>query len=177
MRAQLNFWTFLGFFAGLVTPEAFHPWALLWAMVAMGWWGIVLLRSKASSYRLIPILALVVLSTGCAASNKAMIYTEEGLRGAEQGWDAHYNAEADRCEKLHEPKTPEMEACFGQTYDADAAVAIAVQSSVALLRAYWRRRAAGEKPDLAQVLREIQAIVNDLPPQAKQYFDRVKGIP
>jgi len=48
---------------------------------------------------------------------------------------------------------------------------------VALLRAYWRRRAAGEKPDLSQVLLEIQAIFDDLPPEAKQFFDRVRGIP
>lgn len=116
---------------------------------------------------------------GCAhqAQNKAALYTEEGLRGAEQGWDTYYNSEADRCEKLHEPQTPEMEACFGQTYDIDAQVAKVVESAVALLRAYWRRRAAGEDPDLSQVLSEIQALVDDLPPEAKAYFDRVKGIP
>lgn len=176
MSAHLNFWTFLGFLAGLVTPDAFRPWALGWALLALGWWGIVLLRSKLGSYRLIPVL-LVGMCMACAASNKAMIYTEEGLRGAEQGWDAAYNAEADRCEALHEPKTPEMEACFGATYDANAAVGVAVQSAVAILQAYWRRRAAGEKPDLKQALLEIQAIFNSLPPQAKQYFDRVKGIP
>lgn len=126
--------------------------------------------------RLVVFLSLPCLA-GCAASDKATIYTEEGLRGAEQGWDGYYNDEADRCESLHEPKTPEMEQCLGATYDADAAVALVVQSAVALLRGYWIARAAGENPDLTKVLTQIQALIDDLPPEAKKYFDRVKGIP
>jgi hypothetical protein len=177
MRAHLNFWTFLGMFAGLITPDPLRVWGLVWCLVAMTFWGFTIVRHKIGGYSVIPILLVALVLPACAASNKAAIYTEEGLRSAEQGWDAYFNAEADRCEKLHEPKTPAMEACFGETYDADAAVATTVQSAVALLRTYWRRRADGEKPDLMQILKEVQALFDDLPPQAKQYFDRVKGIP
>lgn len=177
MRAHLNFWTFLGFFAGLITPDFFRPWAFGWAILALAFWGVMIVLRRIGAYSVIPLLLALVSISACAASNRAMIYTEEGLRGAEQGWDAAYNTKADRCEGMHEPKTPEMEACFGKTYDADAAVAKVVKTSVALLRSYWRHRAAGEKPDLAQVLKEIQALVADLPPEARQYFDRVRGIP
>lgn len=123
------------------------------------------------------VISLAVAAPACAASDKATVYTEEGLRAAEQGWDGHYNAEADRCEKLHEPETPAMEKCFGHTYDVDAVVATAVKSAVALLRGYWTARAAGKSPDLAKVLAEIQVLVDDLPPEAKKYFDRVRGLP
>ena len=126
--------------------------------------------------RRLPLL-VVLLVGACAASDKALVYTEEGLRAAEQGWDGHYDSEADRCEKLHDPQTPEMETCFGDTYDADAAVAKVVQSAVALLRGYWVARAAGETPDFASVVAQVQALVDDLPPEAKKYFERVKGIP
>lgn len=120
---------------------------------------------------------LAVALPACAASDKATIYTEEGLRAAEQGWDGYYNSEGDRCERLHEPKTPGMEECFGDTYDADAAVALVVQNAVALLQTYWRARAAGDKPDLMSILKEVQTLIDDLPPEAKKYFDRVRGLP
>lgn len=121
------------------------------------------------------ISLVLVLLVGCAANQK-VIYTEEGLRAAEQAWDGYYRAEAERCEKLHEPETPEMETCFGKTYDADAHIATAVQSAVAVLRTYWAARAAGDKPDFAEVLRQVQAIVDDLPPEARKYFDNVRGL-
>lgn len=123
------------------------------------------------------LLALVLLASACAGSDKKSIYTEEGLRAAEQGWDGYYNTEADRCESLHEPKTPQMEACLGATYDADAVVAKVVQAAVAILRGYWIARAQGEDPDFAAVFKQIQALIDDLPPEAKTYFHRVKGIP
>jgi hypothetical protein len=147
----------------------------MYAVFFLAWWRCVLLQRHLRSRLVLP-LALALVMPACAASDKATIYTEEGLRAAEQGWDGNYNAEGDRCENLHEPKTPGMEDCFGKTYDADAAVALVVKSAVALLRGYWRRRAAGEKPDLAQVLKEVQALVDELPPEAKKYFDRVKGL-
>lgn len=175
MREKLNLWTFVGMLAGLLTPDWLWPIAAGWAIVAIAWWSIILLRRKIGGYSVIPVLAILFM--GCAASNKALIYTEEGLRSAEQGWDAYYNAEADRCEALYEPKTPDMEACFGKTYDADAVVGKVVESAIASLRSYWRRRAAGEQPDLAQVLRELGALIDDLPPEARTYFDRVRGIP
>lgn len=120
---------------------------------------------------------LLAFAPACAALDKATVYTEEGLRGAEQGWDTQYNAEGDRCEKLHDPQTPAMEECFGSTYDANAMVGTVVKSAVALLRGYWIARAAGENPDLAKILTEVQALIDDLPPEAKKYFDRVKGLP
>lgn len=119
----------------------------------------------------------LICSVSCAVSDKASVYTEEGLRAAEQGWDGYYNAEADRCESLHEPETSGMEKCLGSTYDADAAVAMVVKSAVVLLRGYWVARAAGENPDIAEILSQIQGLIDDLPPEAKKYFDRVKGIP
>lgn len=120
----------------------------------------------------------ILLTMGCAHSaNKAVVYTEEGLRAAETTWDGYYRFEAERCESRYEPKTPEMEECFGSTYDADAKVAEAVQSAVALLRTYWLARATGKDPDFAELMREVQKIVDDLPPEAGQYFARVKGVP
>lgn len=114
----------------------------------------------------------------CAASNKAAVYTENGLRAGEQAWDAYYREEAARCEKLHEPQTPEMETCFGATYDADAAVATAIESAVALLRTYWLARAAGQEPDPSwtEIMAEVEQILRDLPPEALEFFQRVRGI-
>jgi hypothetical protein len=118
----------------------------------------------------------LLLCFGCAHGNRAALYTEDGLRAAESAWDAYYRAEAARCERLHEPRTPEMEACFGNTYDADGRVGTAVQSAVSLLRAYWAARAAGGRPDLQALLQQVAAIVRDLPPEARAYFDKVKGL-
>lgn len=141
---------------------------------------ILFLRARALVLRLahgyVPLAILLVLC-GCAHTDKVTIYTEEGLRGAEQGWDGYYNAEADRCESLYEPKTPEMEDCFGKTYDVNAAVGKVVRSAVALLQGYWIARAAGEHPDFAEIITQIQTMIDELPPEAKQYFDRVRGIP
>lgn len=119
---------------------------------------------------------LAILLVGCAASDKALVYTENGLRAGEGAWDGHYRSEAKRCEKLHEPETPEMEVCFGQTYDADAKVETAIKSAVALLRAYWTARAAGKNPNWAQVAQQVKAILDELPPEALAYFEKVKGI-
>lgn len=107
-----------------------------------------------------------------------MLVTEEGLRAAEASWDAHYHATADRCEAKHAPQTPEMEQCFGATYDANYAVDIAVQAAVYGLREYWQARALGAEPDrpLGEVLREIARMFERLPPEAREYFTRVTGI-
>lgn len=121
-------------------------------------------------------IVLLLFCSACAASNKIAVYTENGLTAGEQIWDVHYRSEAARCEKLHEPKTSGMEQCFGDTYDADAKVATAIQSAVALLRTYWTARAAGEKPDWAETLKQVQAIIDGLPPEAVGYFKRVAGL-
>jgi hypothetical protein len=122
------------------------------------------------------IAILLLLVSACAAADKATVYTENGLRAGEQAWDGHYRSEATRCEQLHEPETPEMEACFGHTYDADAKVATAITTAVALLRAYWAARAAGEQPDWKAVAQQVTAIIEALPPEARAYLERVKGI-
>jgi hypothetical protein len=121
------------------------------------------------------LLACCVLF-GCAAADKALVYTENGLRAGEQSWDGHYRSEATRCEKLHEPETPDMETCFGDTYDADAKVETAIKSAVALLRAYWTARAAGQSPDWGAVAQQVKAILDDLPPEAVAYFAKVSGL-
>jgi hypothetical protein len=122
------------------------------------------------------LLALTLFS-GCARADRALVYSEEGLRAAELTWDEYYNDKAAACEAEFRPQTPEMEACFGATYDADGKVATAVQSAVLTLRAYWTARAAGQKPDWAAVVRHVVALVEGLPPEARTFFSRVKGLP
>lgn len=177
MRAHVNLSCFVSLLLGVTLPVVWRPYVFAIAVAGIVWWGSALLLRRLSKTPVfwLPILAACVM-TACAASDKGTVYTEEGLRAAEQGWDTNYNAQATHCAKLHEPKTPEMEECFGRTYDVDAAIGVAVESAVALLQGYWRRRAAGEKPDLAQVLKEVQALVDGLPPEAKEYFDRVRGL-
>lgn len=113
---------------------------------------------------------------GCAAMDRASVYTEGGVEAAEKGWDRHFHERADECESKFEPKTPAMEGCFGDTYDADAAVERGVRSIVALLRVYWTARAAGESPDWGATLSQVVKIIDDLPPEAKAFFDKVRGI-
>ena len=124
------------------------------------------------------LITSLALLSGCAHSDRAMLVTEEGLRAAETAWDGHFNEKADECEAAHKPETPEMEECFGATYDADLAVDIAIRSAVALLRSYWTARAQGETPDreLREILEQVQQILNGLPPEALMYFRRVTGL-
>ena len=124
------------------------------------------------------LVLLVVAFVGCAGrADKTLVYTEEGIRAAEQAWDSYYRAKADDCRSKFKPKTPEMERCFGKTYEADLAVAKALRSVVALLRGYWVARAQGEDPDWFEVVQEVDRIVRDLPPEARQFFEKVRGIP
>lgn len=116
----------------------------------------------------------VVALGGCA--NAAAVYTEGGLRAGAGAWDAVYKAKATECESKHEPATPEMEGCFGAYFDADAKVGTAIEAAVAVLRTYWVARAAGEKPDVKKLAQQLADIIEDLPPEAKEYFDRVKGL-
>ena len=122
------------------------------------------------------LLCLVLLLSGCATADRALVYSEDGLRAAEGAWDKYYNAKASECSEQFQPKTPEMEQCFGKTFDADAKVGVAVQSAVTLLRSYWVARAAGQKPDWKIVMQQVNEIVQDLPPDVREIFNRVKGI-
>lgn len=123
------------------------------------------------------MLCLLVVFSGCAAADKATVWTEQGLAAAEQQWHQAYVERLAYCVSVAEPATPEAEACFGDWYDADAKVQTAVGTSVGVLRTYWTARAAGESGDWAEVARRITEIVADLPPLAAEPFQRVKGIP
>lgn len=119
---------------------------------------------------------LLLLVGGCARADLATVYTEDGVRAAEQVWDASYRERLAYCQAQYKPKTPEAEECFGGWYDGDAHVETAVGSIVGILRAYWLARASGGSPSWAEVATQVAAIVNELPPEARAVFQRVKGI-
>lgn len=110
-------------------------------------------------------------------SDRAAIYTEGSIRAAEEKWHEYYNATADDCEAEHEPKTQEMEECFGDTYDANAKVEVAIRSVVAMLRAYWTARSQGSNPDFGSLQVEIDRIFQDLPPEARDVFLQYARVP
>lgn len=126
------------------------------------------------------LLALAfILIIGCttALRDRGAIYTEEGLRAAAMEWDAHYDRKLAECASKYEPESEGAERCFGPTYDADADVAASVYTAVMVLRTYWAARAAGKSPDFKSVALEVAKILAGLPPEVRQYFDRVKGVP
>lgn len=114
--------------------------------------------------------------SGCAHVDRATIYTENGLELAEQEWDHAYRQRAAYCSSRYVPETPQMEECFGEWFDADGKVEDALRIAVAALRGYWVARAAGEKPDWAEVARQVKEAFDALPPEALEYFNRVKGL-
>ena len=118
-------------------------------------------------FRLAAAVALPLAACASSTGDRAVVYSEESLALAELAWDAAYRARAEFCESKYEPKTPEMEDCFGAWYDADADVARALETSVAILRAYWRARAAGKNPSWAEVVSQINAALADLPKEAQ----------
>ena len=122
------------------------------------------------------ILLLFALCVSGCAVGRAAVYTETGLRAAESQWDTYYNGRLTSCQEKHNPGSVGAEKCFGSTYDANKKVNQAIRSSVIILRTYWLGRAAGEKPDLERVVKEIKSLVKELPPEAKSIFSRVKGI-
>lgn len=113
---------------------------------------------------------------GCAHLDRATIYTENGLELAEQEWDHAYRDRSAFCQSMHTPASPGMEECFGDWFDADAKVEDALRSAIAALRAYWLARAAGEKPDWAETARQVMEAFDALPPEAAEYFERVRGL-
>ncbi|MEC9048870.1 MAG: hypothetical protein VYA51_12740 [Planctomycetota bacterium] len=118
-------------------------------------------------------------AAGCsiAMRDRATVWTEQGFEAAELQWEEHYRETLADCRNKYPPRTAEAEACFGPTYDADEHVETAVRSAVALLRTYWTARAAGEKnPSWEETQAQVLQIVGDLPPQARQYFERIKGL-
>ena len=128
---------------------------------------------------LVLILCAVLSMTGCrgAIADRGTVFTEEGIRAAAGQWDVQYYRKLEECKAAgHLPMTRGAEECFGPTFDADAKVSQAVTMAVLALRTYWTARAAGESPDWKRTLAEVLEILRALPPEAKQYFDRVKGI-
>ena len=119
-------------------------------------------------------IVLMFAVSGCA--NAAAVYTEGGLRAGAGAWDTAYRTKAVDCESKHEAATPAMEGCFGAYFDADAKVGTAIETAVAILRTYWVARAAGEKPDVKRLAADLATIIEDLPPEAREFFDRVKGL-
>lgn len=111
--------------------------------------------------------------TSCQAHTVAL-QAETGLRAAEKVWHTRYLAQADLCAAIADPRSAEMEACFGTYFDTNAKVETAVRSAVSILRAYWAARAAGDNPDAMKAARDIAAILDSLPDEAREVFDRIK---
>lgn len=126
------------------------------------------------------ILALVVAGSfgGCAhlPGDRAMLYTEAGLQAAEARWDQHFYEVLEHCKGLHDPGTLGAIECFGPTYETNEKIETAVRAAVGLLRAYWTARAAGEDPSWDGTSARVAAILGDLPPDVRQYFERVQGV-
>jgi hypothetical protein len=127
---------------------------------------------------MIAVLGLLaaLMAAGCAHADRAMLVSESGLTAAEARWDAEYHRRLDVCAAKCEPMTPCAEQCFGPTYDADAKVNVVIGSVVTMLRVYWTARAAGEQPDWLETARAVAKALDALPPEAREYFDRVRGV-
>lgn len=150
--------TFVGL---LVTPRGWHARLMQAYVVAVA------------------LAVLAAATSGCATArrDRLAVFTEQGLTAAEERWHTNYWRRLEDCRSRFEARTPEAEACFGPTYDRDAQVGVFVRASVALLRAYWVARAAGESPDWRLVMTQIAELAADLPPEAREYFERVQGLP
>ena len=120
----------------------------------------------------------VLLLSGCAGwvKDRGMLVTEDGLAAAESAWNAAYTARLDYCKAHYAPRTPEATACFGEWYDADQAVGVAIQAAVMVLREYWTLRAQGKNPSYALALQRANDLLKQLPPKAYPYFVRVLGV-
>ena len=80
------------------------------------------------------------------------------------------------CKSLHDDGTPGARDCFGETYAANKRAETAIGLAVGLLRTYWTARAAGEDPDWGETAAAVAKILGDLPPDVRQYFERVQGV-
>lgn len=119
------------------------------------------------------------LLLGCASAqraDRALVYTEQGIEAAEQLWDAHYRGRLAYCKARHAPGTDGARECFGPTYEVDARVGAAVHAAVAALREYWHARANGGAPSWADTVRQVRLLLQGLPPEARDYFDRIEGL-
>jgi hypothetical protein len=126
--------------------------------------------------RIILPLVTMFLFACSHVQDRSLIITENGVVSASDAWDIYYNAKADSCESRFEPQTPEMEECFGETYDIDAQVKASLESIIILLREYWHIRAAGGNVNWADTVNRVMVIIDSLPTSARKYFERVKGL-
>ncbi len=116
---------------------------------------------------LISITALTFTS-GCSSTYaRGAIYIENGLRAGDQAWDDFYNQKLEECKKVAPPKTPEAEACFGDTYDNNIKIEKTIEISVAALRSFWAAYASNaDSKDLREIIYEdVIPILKDLPPE------------
>ena len=119
-------------------------------------------------------ISLVFFLSACSGTfyARTAVHTENGLRVGNEMWDDHFNAKLEECKEVAEPKTPEAEECFGDTFDVNKKVGVAIESSVGILRTFWAAYAAGSDPkNLREVLKQLPAIVNDLP---DEFFGGIK---
>ena len=120
---------------------------------------------------------MLVFGCSVALRDRATVYTERGITAAAEAYHEAYHEKLADCSMRFAPRTPGAEQCFGAWYDADANVDVAVRSAVALLRTYWTARAAGKSdPGWRETQTRVAALIRDLPPVARQYFERVEGI-
>ena len=122
------------------------------------------------------VFLTAVFFAGCLHTDRVMVLTEAGVRAAEAQWDAHYYQVLKSCSDRFPAGTEEAKTCFGPTYEANKKTEAAVITVVTALRLYWTARAAGEDPDWKRTAAQIASVVGDLPPDVRQYFERVQGI-
>lgn len=135
--------------------------------------------STRKTYRVIAalLLAIAFLASGCAGlKDETMFRVEQGITAGESGWNAAYDLKLDRCAAQYPPASPEAHDCFGPTFEADAYVSRVIVVAGKLIADYWRRRRDGESPDIAAMLAAISTAVAELPPEAKQYFSKIRGL-
>ena len=117
------------------------------------------------------ILVLSLCLFGCSASNKAMVYTENGLNAGAELWDAHYSAVIEGCRAKQLETEEERRGCAGKAIETDEQIGHALETAVAMLRMYWTAKAAGKDPDYMQLMKDIHEILKDLP---DEYFGAIK---
>ncbi len=121
------------------------------------------------------VLSLGLPSCAHFLEDRGVLYTERGLIAASLQWHHHFNRELQRCMAQYPEGGPDARDCFVDTFTTDQAVNKVGYAAVVLLREYWTARAQGELVDHAEVSRQIAALIDTLPSEARGYFYRVKG--
>lgn len=123
-------------------------------------------------------IAIFVLGcSGVQTADRVTIVTELGLEAAEEQYHAAYMQKLEQCKADAPAETEAAEKCFGEWAKVDEEVRVAVYAAVGILRTYWTARAHGEEPDWVETMSNVKAILDDLPPIAKRYFERIEGVP